>query len=220
MTEAKKEKKPIDWEAIETDWRAGIKSVLQIANEQGNVSHTAINKHFKKLNVPRDLSAKIKARSDAIVSAAMVSAKVSVETTPKDAEIIEVNAQMQAAVLLSHRSDITRYRALATKLLGEIEIETDNPESFAELAEVIIWRSGEDGEVQTKEEVARMTRMQKLFDMVMSNPGRVESLKKLSETMKNLIGLERQALGLKDDYQPPAPDSKPRSRAEFYGSDT
>lgn len=55
---SKEEKKRvIDWEAIEKDWRAGIKSVLQIAKEH-EISHTAINKRFKKFGVIRDIDLK------------------------------------------------------------------------------------------------------------------------------------------------------------------
>ncbi len=83
----------IDWERIEPGWRAGVKSVLQIAADYtkstgDKVSHTAINKHFRDLGVPRDLSAKIKAKADAIVSASIVSGNVSTETTETTAKII------------------------------------------------------------------------------------------------------------------------------------
>ena len=50
-----------DWERIEPGWRAGIKSVLQLAAdyeaETGDkITHTAINKHFKKIGVLRNFS--------------------------------------------------------------------------------------------------------------------------------------------------------------------
>ena len=141
-----------------------------------------------------------------MVSIALVSTQVSTETTVNDSEIIEVNAVFQANTLLSHRKDITRYRSLVSKLLSEIEVETDNPEPFAELADMIIWQSQDGDTVQTKDEVNRMNRMQSLFDRVMSNPGRVDSMKKLADIMKILIALERQAIGLKDDAPPPRSD--------------
>lgn len=56
----KPDKAAIDWDRIEPDFRANIKSVLQIAAEYEeatgrSISHTAINKHFKKLGVTRDI---------------------------------------------------------------------------------------------------------------------------------------------------------------------
>lgn len=41
------QKKFVDWELIERDYRAGIKTLRQIGDEHG-VSHTAIQKHAKK----------------------------------------------------------------------------------------------------------------------------------------------------------------------------
>ena len=178
-----------------------------------------MDKRFKKLGVDRDLTEKIQQRAQALVTQQMVTQTVTAGTnvtTPRESEIIEVNAQVQANAIFSHRKDINRYRNLITKLLNEIEVETDNPEPFAELAEVIIWKSADGDVVQTKEEINRMNRMQQLFDRVMSNPARVDSMKKLSDTLKTLIGLERQALGLKEEQMPTAPNGEARQRSEFY----
>lgn len=206
-----KPKAEVDWAAIEIDWRAGVMSKGAMSDKY-SISPAAMNKRFNKLGVPRDLSHKIQEKASAMVSVAMVSGMVSTETNPTDAVIIEVNAQLQANVLLSHRKDINRYRNLTSRLLEEIEIETCNSESFAELSELIIWKAGDDEDgaaVQTSAEYNRMAMMQKLFDKVMSNPGRVDSMKKLADTLKTLIGLERQALGLKDDnpVEPPPIDT-------------
>ena len=43
------EKKVIDWEKIELDYRSGVKSLREIASEQG-VSDTAIRKRAKRDN--------------------------------------------------------------------------------------------------------------------------------------------------------------------------
>lgn len=54
------EKKAIDWEKIELDYRAGVKTLRQIADEH-DISHVSINKRAKRDDWVRDLSAKIKA---------------------------------------------------------------------------------------------------------------------------------------------------------------
>ena len=56
-------KKRVDYDRIEAGWRAGVLSPHQLAAqytaESGEPdSHPAIIKHFTKLEVPRDLSAK------------------------------------------------------------------------------------------------------------------------------------------------------------------
>ena len=178
MTETKK---PIDWELIEKDWRAGIKSVLQIATEN-KISHTAINKHFKKLGIPRDLRAKIKAKADALVSASMVSASVSTETTPSDAEIINANATAISTIQLSHRADIRRNRELSIKMLEELEATTDNRELFEQLGEIMRFP---DDRGQDK--------LNDIYRKILELPSRVDSFKKLTDTLKTLVALEREA---------------------------
>jgi hypothetical protein len=52
-------KVPIDWELIEKDWRAGIKTKLQMSQEYA-VSRAAMDKHFDKRGITRDLKEKIR----------------------------------------------------------------------------------------------------------------------------------------------------------------
>lgn len=121
----------IDWERVEPDFRAGVKSVLQIAAEYKkatgvSVTHGAINKHFKALGVTRDLTAKVLAKAKAIVSASMVSGKVSAETTATDSEIINKSAVDIATVQLSHRKDVNDLRSKAVSLSLELNDSGDD----------------------------------------------------------------------------------------------
>lgn len=177
----------IDWEWIEPHWRAGIKSVLQIAAdyeaETGQkVSHTAIIKHFRKLHIARDLTAKIRAKADAIVSASMVSGNVTAETNVEDAKIIDENALTIATVQLSQRKDIAKARALAQSLLDELEKQTGDLELYQQLGALL---ASEDGK-----------KLGDLYHKVISLPSRVDSIKKLADTIRTLITLEREAFGM------------------------
>lgn len=119
----------IDYGRIEPGWRAGLLSVQQLADDYHAatgqaVTLTAINKHFKKLGIPRDLSAKIEAKAAAMVSAAMVSGKVSIdgsETLPAEAAIINSAATTSANVQLSHRADIKLLRMRAAAYQAELD---------------------------------------------------------------------------------------------------
>ncbi|MBK8113564.1 MAG: hypothetical protein IPK44_02980 [Candidatus Accumulibacter sp.] len=119
----------IDYGRIEPGWRAGLLSVQQLADEYQEatgqaVTLTAINKHFKKLGIPRDLSAKIEAKAAAMVSAAMVSGKVSIdgtETLPAEAAIINSAATTSANVQLSHRADIKLLRMRTQQYQQELD---------------------------------------------------------------------------------------------------
>lgn len=119
----------IDYGRIEPGWRAGILSVQQLAEEYQketgqSVARSAIQKHFKTLGIPRDLSAKIEAKAAAMVAGAMVAGKVAVdgtETLPVEAEIINSAATTSANVQLSHRQDINRLRDRARAYEEELD---------------------------------------------------------------------------------------------------
>lgn len=188
------QKRAIDWEAIEADWRAGVKTKQQMSIEFG-VSRAAMDKRFKKLGIERDLREKIQAKAEALVTQAEVAVGVTSATTATEAAIIEVNATVLAGVRLAHRSDIKRFRALALALLSELEAETGNLADFEELGNLL--RSEDDKGQDRRNDVYRR---------VISSAGRVDSLKKLSETLKHLIGLEREAYGIASEDKAPGED--------------
>jgi len=51
-------KAPVDWVAIEMDYRAGVKPLRQIGNDHG-VSHVAVSKRAKRDGWTRDLRVKV-----------------------------------------------------------------------------------------------------------------------------------------------------------------
>lgn len=55
-----------DWAAIEADYRAGIKSLRQMAVQQG-LSEGAVRKRAKKEDWARDLGPRIKAKAQSMV---------------------------------------------------------------------------------------------------------------------------------------------------------
>jgi len=180
-----------DWERIESDYRAGLLSVREIAATNG-VSHTAIAKRAKAYGWDRDLSAAIKAKAEAKVSRAEVSAEVAKERLVTDKAIIEANADVIAGIRLSHRKDISRARALALKMLGELESQTENALAYEELAEAI-----------SADDEAGVVRRREIFAKLSTSASRVDSLKKLTETMHRLIVLERDAYGITETQPSP-----------------
>lgn len=121
--------KKFDYGRIEQDWRAGLKSVPMICAEYeaatgDAITKQAVSKHFKDLGIPRDLSAKINAKANAMVDAAMVDGKVvitGVETLPAEAAIINSAATTIANVQLSHRADIRRLRMRTQEYQEELD---------------------------------------------------------------------------------------------------
>lgn len=187
MPERKAQAPAPDWERIGIDYRAGILSVREIAAAHG-VSHTAIQKRAKAHGWERDLKAKIQAKADALVAKREVASKVATVDAATEKGIIEGVATAVADIRMSHRTDIQRSRRLANSLLDELEGLSDNRELFAQL-----------GELLTDPEADRDT-LSELYHKVIALPGRSKVLKEMSDTLKTLVALERQAYSM-DEQQ-------------------
>ncbi len=183
-----------DWEKVELDYRAGVKTLRQIAEEHG-ISHVAINKRAKKNGWSRDLSGKIAARVEDLVTKEVVTKSVTSEARVSEREIIDANAQAIVSVRLSHRKDIQRSRRITMGLLEELEQQTgaDNVALLEQMGELL---RSEDDKGQDK--------LNDLYRKIISLPGRAKTMKDLGESLRVLVTLERQAFGLDDK------DSKPQ----------
>ena len=144
-------KRAINWEKIELDYRAGIKTLREIADEHG-ITHAYIKKKANQEGWIRDLTAKIKAKADALVTKSAVTAELPI----KESEIVDANAVTNATIQIKQRKDITRMRDIVAKLAEELELQ----ESFN---------------------------------------ARVDCSKKLTESMKSLIELERKVYKIDGD---------------------
>lgn len=174
----------VDWEAVEREYRAGIRSLKDIGGEFG-VSDAGILKRAKKDGWERDLSERIRAKAEAKVSAALVSEKVSATEAANERVTVDVGAQVLADALLHQRKDVSRSRAIVQKLFAELEAQGDGLEDLAMLAEAL-----QSGDEEKLSQIARK---------VIAFPSRVDSAKKLSESLRVLVELERKVLRIKDD---------------------
>ncbi|WP_312055840.1 hypothetical protein [Pantoea brenneri] len=188
-----------DWEAIESAYRAGLMSIREIASQHG-ITHGAINKRAKRDGWERDLKAKIKAKADTLVSKREVSRQVSTETATSERILIEANAEVIATVRMEHRGDIRRARNIASSLFGELEAQCADVGALEQLGDLMF---NPDDKGQDK--------LNEIYHKVISMPGRVKSMKDLSDTLKTLIGLERQAY----DIDGPAGDDTSKKLSDL-----
>lgn len=167
--------KQVDWEAVEREFRAGQLSVSEIGRHYG-VSHTAINKRARKGGWKRDLSEQVRKE----VSARLVSPEVSAANAQ---EAVETAAARGVALVRSHQASLGRANRIAEKLMAELDTGTDHNEAI----EAEIWA-----------DTAADTNTQRRTSMLraVSLSSRAATLRELSQTLKNLIPLERQAFNL------------------------
>jgi len=181
------EKRVIDWDAIEREYIPAIRSLRDIGAEFG-VTEAAIRKKAKRDGWERNLDEKIKFKADALVRKMEVRKESSQKiSSVSEKEIIETTANIQATITLKHREKISKHQSLCDKLLEELIDQTVSPDELKQLGELMV-----DPE-------ANYDKLNAIYHKVISTPSRIDSMKKLSETAKTLVGLERQVYGIADN---------------------
>ncbi|EPQ5994571.1 TPA: hypothetical protein OME03_000520 [Klebsiella pneumoniae] len=191
-----------DWEAIESAYRAGLMSLREIASQHG-ISEGAIRKRAKRDDWSRDLAAKVKERADDLVRKAEVRKQVRTETALSERVLIEATAEVVAAVRMEHRGDIRRAREITNALFDELGAECADVDSLRKLGELML-SPDENGRDKLNE----------IYHSIISMPERVKAVKALSDALKNLIGLERQAY----DIDGPEGDNSVKQLSELMDS--
>jgi hypothetical protein len=115
-----------DWEEIEAQYRAGVLSSVQIATAHG-ITEGAIRKRAKAESWVRDLSAKIRVRTEAALVRAEVRGKgLDEKGTIKQAVITRVEIGER------QRARIHKLTVLADKIITRLEdLTTDDIQDFA-----------------------------------------------------------------------------------------
>ncbi|MDQ2256432.1 hypothetical protein [Enterobacter soli] len=175
-----------DWEAIETAYRAGVMSLREIASQHG-ISEGAIRKRAKRDDWSRDLNAKIQQKADDLVRKQEVRRTVRNESTLTERVLIEATAEVIATVRMEHRGDIRRARELTNTLFDELG---------AQCADVIALE--QLGDIMFDPDDKGRDRLNEIYQKVISLPSRVKSMKDLSDSLKTLIGLEREAYSIEN----------------------
>ena len=175
-----------DWERIELDYRAGIKTLREISFEYGP-SPAAILKRAKRNDWTRDLAAKIQAKADALVNKALVNSGVNKETAVSEQQVVETMGQMVKDIKLSHRRDGSRSRAIVNRLMNELELQV-GPENAALLSEL--------GEIMRSPDENGQDKRNDLYQKIISLPERAKTAKTLAETLRITVDMERQAFGM------------------------
>ena len=186
MTEKKEKRPAVDWEAVEREYRAGIRSLADIGSEFG-VSAPGILKKAKVKGWERNLAAKIKAKADAKVNAALVNEQVNAEALISERQIVDANAAMLADAVLNQRSDIKRSRATVQRLWLLVESQLDNSSELEKL-----------GALLRNEDESGNDKLNDIYAAVIGLPQQIKNVKLLADSIKVMVELERKVLRIDD----------------------
>ncbi len=181
----------IDWEAVEREYRAGVRSLRDIAAEFGCVE-SAIRKKAGNEYWSRDISAKVKQKADELVRKAEVRSEVRSRGAVSEREQIQASASMIADKVINQREDIRRARATVQRLWALVDVELDHPEELASLGELMAAPSdsGQD-------------KLNDMYHAAIGLPQQIKNVKLLADAIKVMIELERRVLRI--DEQPEDP---------------
>lgn len=188
-----------DWESIEGEYRAGVFSVREIAKRY-KITEGAVRKRANKERWLRDLTTQVHAavRSQLIRDAAdepepapAAESKGKRQDRPKEEEkkpksereIIAAAATTVAKVINVHRSDIAKGRGIVELLFDQLHDAAGNRH---EIEDTIYEEEKKSGE--------RRYRMLRAVSL----PMHAATVRDLSQAMRNLVMLEREAYNIDD----------------------
>ncbi|HIC6478332.1 TPA: hypothetical protein ACW5EZ_004657, partial [Salmonella enterica subsp. enterica serovar Thompson] len=159
----------------------------------------------------RDLNARIQQKADDLVRKQEVRKTVRTKTELTERVLIEATAEVIASVRMEHRGDIRRARELTNTLFDELGAQCADVGALEQLGDIMF----------APDDKGRY-RLNETYQKVISLPSRVKSLKDLSDSLKTLIGLEREAwsIGTVEPEKTPLPgkdtDLTTDQAAELY----
>lgn len=178
------ERKKVDWEAFERDFRLGSMSMRALCDKHGADSGNASRK-AKREGWVQDASQEVRERTRAaLITQPKVedSSAVFKDSAPTRADV-DIAVQTNLAVITRHRRDIGQGQNIVALLMADL-VETAT--NRAALLEDI------DTETKADENNQRRYKMLKAISL----PSNAAVMRDLSTAMKNLVGLERQAFSL------------------------
>jgi hypothetical protein len=182
--------KATDWLSIEKHYRAGIRSLADIGAEFG-VTKGRISQVAKAKEWPRDLAKAVAAKADAKVNKAALNAELNAkQSKATEHAVIEANAELQYRVRMDARADVVRLEILVRRLISELEAETNDPDLFSKLGELLD-ESGPDENGRWKQD-----KRNELYMKVISAAWRIDAAKKLVEMTEKLIKMKFEVFGV------------------------
>lgn len=188
----------VDLVFLEGDFRAGVKTNAMIADEYG-ITTARLSYLSRKYGWERDLKAAVTARATRKANQETQKQLYTADRTAAvvDTDAVETAAEIQKSVLLGQRKRIGSLSTQVTGMLAELQTQTLAASELNAIGELVAMAKGQldDAECQPAQIAKRMEAFEKSLNLA----ARVDTAKKLADTLKTLVALERQAVGLSDN---------------------
>jgi hypothetical protein len=178
------ERKKVDWEALEREFRIGSMSLRALCEKHGANPGNA-SRRAKKEGWVQDASQEVRERTRAALITQHKEEDNTVvfrDNAPTRADV-DVAVQTNLAVITRHRRDIGQGQEIVGLLMRQLVETAVNRESIEN-----------DIEEETKGDETNQRRYRMI--KAISLPTNAAVMRDLSTAMKNLVGLERQAFNL------------------------
>lgn len=180
-------RKPIDWEAVEREYRVGQLSLRALGTKHGCTA-AAISKRAEKFKWVKDATEEVRQRTKAALISQLAQVEagevntVNTVNTPTH-EDIQVAVATNITIVRAHRKDIRTAADLVSLLMGQL---IDAAQTREELEATI------DNETEEDLNNQRRSRLYKAVAL----PTHAATIRDLTTAAKNLVALERQAYNL------------------------
>jgi predicted DNA-binding protein YlxM (UPF0122 family) len=198
---SEKEEKAVDWAVVEKHYRAGLKSLRTIAEENG-ITEGAIRKRAKRDHWTRDLEQKIQERAKEKVRKAAVRKEGTQLTPQTEQQTVEQYSDVVASVDMIQREDVKL--AIDNSRSQLQELVTLGDPKFREVLEAIADEFDESG--PTANGGWKTDKTNELYRYIISLAGRVKMAKEIAASHGVYIPLQRKIFGL---------DTEKKSTGEF-----
>lgn len=206
---------PYDWQAIEVEYRAGVKTLQQISNDY-NMPLSTLHGAAKKKGWVRDLTARAQAKSRKAVDAALADQFYRRKVQDAyDAEVEELAAPVVRGMAIAQTQVRLKYVALADKALAladgyfaELAAQNMSHEELDRVAELVALCRTQDGVYENLDQ-KEVTRKIEAFEKSLKLDARADTFKKLTDALKTAMALSMQAYGMTDNLNGDAPQDGP-----------
>ena len=218
---------PVDLERLKRDYETDRMTMRELGKLHG-ISHVRVLHYVKKLGWTRNIARQARALAErrmanpkakpeepAVLPATHPVGNLSLVTGDVVTPAVADAAAVLVGVRTRHRQGIERFTLLAQMLLAELEATTERPDLIAEMIKalepIMDAEECEDTGVIRAAQIVRRRKLEEAVARATSTSSRTKTMKDLTDILKTLIGLERQAHDLdtpgeNDDLPAVAPD--------------